>query len=371
MKGDDVEIRGEDGEAGAMTEAVASDAAGSPITVSLGTTSDVDADAFVRAHPEANLCHLPAYGEMVRRASGHDALYLVARRGSAVRGVLPLTHAKSLLFGSVLVSHAFRNYGGPLAVEPEAQRALFERACELAHERGCQSIEFRNVTPMPFELTARHGKACMVLPLDPDPERVWKAFDSEIRNRVRKAEKSGLATVIGGAELVDEFYDVYTYRMRELGTPCYPKALMRAMAEVFPENCWIFLIKKDDLAVGGAITTLFNGLAENPYVATLTPYNKLSPNNLIYWSAIRHFCTRGATRFDFGRCTIGSGAHEFKRRWGTEQIDLHYQYWVRPGHTLSIASPDNPRYQRRVEMWQRLPLWVTRRLGPIISRGVP
>jgi len=33
--------------------------------------------------------------------------------------------------------------------------------------------------------------------------------------------------------------------------------------------------------------------------------------------------------------------------------------------------PDNPRYQRRIRIWQRLPLWLTRLIGPAIVRGIP
>ena len=33
--------------------------------------------------------------------------------------------------------------------------------------------------------------------------------------------------------------------------------------------------------------------------------------------------------------------------------------------------PDSPRYARRVRLWKRLPLWLTRWVGPHIVRGIP
>ena len=321
--------------------------------------------------PGANLCHLPAYSEMVRRATGHPVLYLVAREQGAVRGVLPLTHIRSPLFGNLMISHAFRNYGGPLAADAEATEALFRRAVEIATERGCSAIELRRAEPLPFDLHTRTGKVCMVLPLDPDPKVMWKGLDFKMRNHVRKAEKAGLVAVDGGQELLDGFYGVYTHRMRELGSPPYAKKVFRTMLETFPENSRLFAVRLDRLVLAAGITTEFKGVVEIPYAGSLSEYNKLCPNNLLYWTIIKHYSSAGAKSFDFGRCAVGSGTYQFKKQWGTQPLALNYQFWVRAGHELSVNSTDNPRYRSRIEMWKKLPLWLTRAVGPWISRDVP
>jgi lipid II:glycine glycyltransferase (peptidoglycan interpeptide bridge formation enzyme) len=122
--------------------------------------------------------------------------------------------------------------------------------------------------------------------------------------------------------------------------------------------------------VGGGFTTCYNGLAEIPWASTLTEFNNLCPNNLLYWSVIKYYCQAGAKIFDFGRSSVGAGTWQFKKQWGPTQVDLNYQYWLAPGQELEIASPDNPRYKRKIEMWKKLPLWLTRILGPVISRNL-
>jgi len=47
-----------------------------------------------------------------------------------------------------------------------------------------------------------------------------------------------------------------------------------------------------------------------------------------------------------------------------------WQYHVRRGE-VSEMRRDHPRYQRAIRLWQRLPLRVTRFLGPRIVRGIP
>jgi len=52
-------------------------------------------------------------------------------------------------------------------------------------------------------------------------------------------------------------------------------------------------------------------------------------------------------------------------------VPLNWQYWIRPGHQLSLAKPDNPKYRRVVELWKKIPVSATRFIGPYISRNLP
>lgn len=333
---------------------------------------DPACDSFVTQNPKGKICHLLTWSDTVTRATRLKAFYLVARDPDKnVHGILPLVHVKSKLFGNFMVSQAFSDYGGLLTDLPEARDALFNYAIELAVKHKAEFIEFRNLEPLPYDLHLRTDKITMHLPLASDPEKLWSTFRSEIRNRVRKAEKSGLTAVNGGLELLDDFYRVWTVRMRQLGTPCYPSELMQSILEIFPNNSRIFIVRLDSLTVGAGFTTCFNGWADMQWVATLTQYNKLAANSLLYWSVIKHYCMLGISWFDFGRCTVNSPTYEFKRRWGSPEVKLYYQYWVKQGQQLSIITPASPKYKRRVEMWKRLPLWVTRLLGPSISRNLP
>ncbi len=342
-----------------------------PVKVSISQEPAPACDAFVRQQPEGRAAHLPAWGQMVTRVFAHKTFYLVAHEGDDVSGILPLTHVRSRLFGNRMVSQAFSNYGGPLAGSSDARKALYDRAVELAMEHGCESIEFRNVQPLPYDLQSREGKMVMCLPLPDEAEELWGGFKAKVRNQVRKGEKSGIRTASGGQELLDEFYRVYTIRMHELGTPGYSRKLMQGILETFPQDSRIFLVRLGELTVGAAFTTCFNGFVEIPWAATRVEYNNLCPNVLLYWTVLKHYCTAGASRFDFGRCTVGSSTHRFKKQWGSEPVTLHYQYWVRAGRELDIQSPDNPKYRRRIELWKKLPLWASRLLGPKISRGLP
>jgi serine/alanine adding enzyme len=300
-------------------------------------------DDFVRRTPGAKLCHMFAWAQNVVRPLGHKTFHLVARESGAVCGILPLTLIRSRLFGNRMISQAFSNYGGPLAENETALNALYECTVALSEKYECDSIEFRNIEPLSYDLYQRTDKVTMCLELSSGPAEVWKQLRPQIRNRIRKAEKAGLVVTTGGLEMLADFYQIWTRRMHQLnGTP-----------------------------VGGLFVYGFNGLAQSRWGAVLTEYNDISPNYLLNWAAMQYFSATGAKVFDFGRSTVGSGQHVFKKRWGAKQIPLAYQYWTRPGHDLSIAKPDNPKYAARVETWKKLPLWFTRLAGPYISCSLP
>ena len=341
------------------------------MNVDILTASDFACQAFVQKIPKGKICHLPAWSDAVARAARLENFYLVAYDPEGIHGVLPLIHVKSRIFGNFMISQAFSDYGGPLTDSQAACNDLFSYAVELATKLDCESIEFRNVQPLPYNLEPRTGKMCMYLSLTCDPDEVWKSFKPKVRNQVRKAEKSNLTAIAGHLELLDDFYRVYTARMHELGTPAYSRKLMQNLLQAFPNNSCLFIVRLDSLTVGGALTFSFNNFVEIPFASTLTQYNSLCPNNLLYWSAIKYYCLAGAKCFDFGRCTIDSPTYRFKKQWGPRPVELHYQYWVHPGHELSILSPDNPKYKKRVELWKWLPLWLTRLIGPAISRNLP
>ena len=339
--------------------------------VEILTVPNPEVGEYVRKTDQGKLCHLPEWSSMIRRTFGHEVFYLVARESELIRGVLPLTKVNSKLFGNRMISQAFSNYGGPLTKCPAATAALCKRAVELATEHGCESLELRSTDLYPCDFYLRTDKVSMYLPLVSDPDEMWQRLKPEIRNRIRKAKKSGLIAVSGGLELLSEFYHVWAIRMHQLGTPCYPEKLFRNILETFPKLSRIFVVRQGNQTVAAAFNYSFNGLAQCRWAGTRVEFNRLAPNTLLYWSAVSTYCLAGVQMFDFGRSTPYSSQYEFKRRWGAQPVQLHYQYWTRPGHKLSLTKPDNPKYRNKIQMWKKLPLWMTRLVGPQISRSLP
>ena len=329
-------------------------------------------DGYVGAHPDGLNYHQYGWMKVIRDSFGHVTAGLIARdENGTVRGVLPLVRMKSRLFGNFIVSVPFVNYGGLLTDSVETAKLLIAAAVELRDRCGARHVELRHLREEPLPLACKRHKVTMLLPLADDPEQQWKGFNAKLRNQVRKAEKSGLSARFGGVELLDDFYEVFVRNMRDLGTPVYGHRFFEQVLSVFPDSTRIIAIYLDGMVVAAGIASWYRETLEVPWASSNKDFKTLCPNNLLYWEAIRFAIGEGFRTFDFGRSTPGEGTYKFKEQWGAQPHPLFWQYALRHGESLPELNPDNPKYALAIRVWQRLPLWVTRLIGPCIVRNIP
>jgi serine/alanine adding enzyme len=279
---------------------------------------------------------------------------------------------QSPLFGRFLVSLPFFNYGGILCNERETAALLLRESNGLRGELRARYAELRHLEAgREKELATKSHKVTMILDLKGNGEEQWRALDSKVRNQVRKAEKCGLTTRLGQAELLDGFYEVFSRNMRDLGTPVYGKNFFRNILETFPHSTRILSVVKGQTPVASGLLTWFRNSLEVPWASSISDYREMCPNNLLYWEAIRFAITTGATTFDFGRSTPGEGTFRFKKQWGARPVPLYWQYQLERGTPLPELAPSNPKYRLAIRLWQQLPVAITRMLGPGIVRNIP
>jgi serine/alanine adding enzyme len=329
-------------------------------------------DAYVNASPASSLYHLYSWKQVIEDTFGHQTIYLAARsEASQLVGILPLAELKSRLFGRMLVSLPFFNYGGVCSENVEVRRVLLNAAIEAAKDRRADFLEMRHEDDWNQDLPRKTSKVSMRRELPPSADELWKSLGSKLRNQVQRPRKEGMTAVIGREEALDAFYGVFAANMRDLGTPVYPKAFFRNILRQFPDRTWIATVYKDQAPVAGGFLAGFRGRLEIPWASSLKAYNRLSPNMLLYWSCLEFACGNGYTVFDFGRSTIGEGTYRFKEQWGASPHPLYWYYWLRNGGEIPQVNPANPKYKAAIAMWQRLPLGVTRWLGPKIVKYIP
>ena len=112
------------------------------------------------------------------------------------------------------------------------------------------------------------------------------------------------------------------------------------------------------------------GITEVPSASSLREFNPTCANMLMYWHLLERSVQRQQAFFDFGRSSEDSPTFRFKKQWGALPAQAEWQYSLRAG-SVSDMRPDNPRYQRLIRLWQRLPVRLTRWLGPWVVRGIP
>lgn len=330
-----------------------------------------DWDAFVAGHPAANVYHLWGWRRIFEEAFGHSTIYLAARDGSDIAGVLPLVIFRSRLFGRFAVSLPFVDGGGVCAVDTRVAEILVERASAIARELRLSHVELRHVTRQFPAMPDRHHKVGMQLALPGSAATAWSALDRKVRNQVRKAEKSGLAVRAGGAELLEDFYQVFARNMRDLGTPVYPRRLFESALTTFPGAMRVFLVEHEGKVVAAGISLRDRDRLTVPWASSLRTCRALCPNTLLYWRILEFAIGSRMPTLDFGRSTPGDGTYQFKAQWGARPTPIHWEYVLLGRSAVPERSPNNSRFRPAIAAWKRLPLPVAHWLGPRIVRAFP
>jgi serine/alanine adding enzyme len=302
---------------------------------------------------------------------GHEPLLLVATENDRPAGHLPLALVSSRIFGRHLISLPYVSTGGVAADEPVASR-LVDAAIALAEELRVKQLQLRHETPLahPALSPGMEHKMHMRLALPATYDGLWKALDAKVRNQVRKAEKADFSVAWGGAELLRPFYDVFSRNMRDLGTPVYPRSLFAAILRHFENDAELCVVRDGAAPIAAGIVVHGSGLTQVPSASSLREHNARCPNMLLYAYLLRRAIERGQLTFDFGRSSAESGTFRFKSQWGALPIPTAWQFYVRSGSPGDVR-PESGKFRLATRIWQRLPLCVTRRLGPIIAKGIP
>jgi serine/alanine adding enzyme len=339
------------------------------LRVSLAASHDQHAwDAFVGASGDLAGYHAWGWRGVFENAFGHEPVYLIAHQGEEVAGLLPLVQIKSLLFGNSLTSLPFLNYGGVMADTADVGEALVAAAGDQARQRKCQHVELRHVARQFPNLPCKTHKVAMHLPLTPT---IWDDLDRKVRNQVRKAEKSGLVVERGGEQLLADFYAVFARNMRDLGTPVYSRRLFEEVLRTFPERAQLHIVRLNGQPIAAGLTYRTASMVQLPWASSIREFNSLCANVLLYWDAIQFAQSTGAGVFDMGRSTPNEGTFKFKAQWGAEPVPLHWEYQLSSDGRLPDVSPANPKFQLAIALWQKLPLGVATRVGPMIVRAIP
>ena len=327
---------------------------------------------FLAEDPAATAFHRLEWIDAVERATGHCAYLLQAERDGAITAMLPLHAAHSPLFGRALVSTGFAVGGGLIGDAGEAP-ALFDAARELARRLSAPTIELRGGV-MPEGAgwhIKRDSHAGFVLPLAADDEAQLLAVPRKQRAEVRKGLGNDLEVRVGqsGADRAMH-YAVYAESVRNLGTPVFPKRLFDAVMDGFGADADILTVLHQGKPVASVLSLYHRGAVMPYWGGGVFAARALRANDVMYYALMNHARGRGCDRFDFGRSKTDSGAYHFKRNWGFTPEPLSYAVWSADGVPPRDVNPLSPRYRAKIAAWQKLPLPIANRLGPLIAAGL-
>jgi serine/alanine adding enzyme len=326
--------------------------------------------SYLAHHANATIYHSLEIKKVIEKTFNHKTLYLIAvDKNDVVRGLLPLTQLKSRLFGNLHCAVPFFNYGGVLADNDSIETRLINHAWSTASADGSQHIEYRQTHNL-SNLPCRDDKVSMILELPENKECLWQNLGSKLRAQINKAAAHTHQVKIGKLELVDDFYQVFAHRMRDLGTPVYSKRLFINMLKQNVSAKIVVIYVKNRAASAGFILGWRNTL-EIPWASSIKDANNQDNNMLLYWHILQFAIEQKYECFDFGRSSKDASTYKFKKQWGAKEHPLYWHYSLNDQNEIPSITTQNPKYQLAITVWKILPIWLTKIIGPHIVKYIP
>jgi lipid II:glycine glycyltransferase (peptidoglycan interpeptide bridge formation enzyme) len=204
--------------------------------------------------------------------------------------------------------------------------------------------------------------------MPPSAEQLWEeGFRSKLRNKIKRPINHGMETRFGLAEL-DPFYEIFARNMRDLGTPVLPRRWFETIGAAFGDQVIFAAVYSKETPVAAGCGFLWQHEFELTWSSALREHNSRHPNMLLCWALMQETIRRGASCFNFGRSTPDSTTHHFKDQWGGESVPLP---WGSTGRRSSPPNPKSMKFRLARSIWSRLPVPLTKRIGPRLARQLP
>lgn len=275
-----------------------------------------------------------------------------------------------------LISIPYTDSAGILADDWESGRSLLLAALELAEELGADHLELRQdrafqafflqqQTIHSWCYTPHNFKTGLRRLLLASTKALWSDLSAKVRNQIRKARRCGCIAKAGGVELLDDFYEVFSENMRDLGSPVHAPELFHHLMGSNPLSSGVIVVFLNGKPAAAAVVLLHNETLYNPWASSLRRCRPFCPNMLLYWSMLEYAVDHNCRWFDFGRSSPDAPTCRFKLQWGAKMEPLGWHVFSRKLHKW---DPRNETLE--YANWKKLDLERSRRDGPAIRRWI-
>lgn len=344
-------------------------------------------DRFLETYGPAGLNCMSPYLKSMVHAFGHSNQSVIAYSDTLeVVGCLPLVLTESLIFGTHLTSLPFFNYGGLFSESEAVKKAMLDFSIGNGKKCGAKAIQLRESCPNPWledysNTQPLTHKVHMRLALSGVKDQFGMGnakqrskLKSQAKLAERRANETGISlrTVIGRHELLDDFYEVFSRHMRDLGTPVYAKSWFCSLLTHLGESARLAVTYFNEEPGSVSFLIQHHDYMNVPWASSLKKFNYLSLNTYHYWNTLNAAQELKVSTFDFGRSTDGEGTYRFKEQWGAQPSPCYwYNIPLTPSGQVDNLSPSNPQFSLAIAIWKRLPLFFTNFIGPHIVKSIP
>ncbi|MBX0305827.1 GNAT family N-acetyltransferase [Haloarcula salinisoli] len=343
----------------------------------VGTCTDSDEwNQFVE-HNDGPAYNHWAWSDAVA-SYGHPRWHLVARDNETdeIAAALPIYHVESRLFGSKLLSPAFAERGGIVIDETAqaetAKRLILEQTKRMAAELDAEYVSLRGAQATDAaDFSVKNRYVTFQVSTDQGSDAVWDDIRDSRQRQIRQADDNDALQFKVADSLADleTYYQLYLETMHRHGSPAHSFEFFRTLWDQLhePGHLRLSLILHEGSPINGMIDLSLGSTVYQWGVVNEYEHRDLNGGSLLLWKSLERAAEDGFDTYEFGRTREGSGVYLFKKSFGgtkTWYDDVHYF----PNGEVALPDPEAEKYERAKEIWKRLPLSVTRIVGPQVRK---
>jgi len=224
----------------------------------------------------------------------------------------------ALCTGRKLISLPHCPYGNVHNFCQTSENPLHATIATFLESSHYTSVEVRMIADSPSRDDT--PKVASFLDIRHDP---FLHFSSDLHQKILKSKKNGFTVEIGGIELLDSFYSIYSHHRRSIGSLPLPRGWFRNLLKDYNNGfCGIYLLKNREVLVGASFNLEFKGFYETCWMAVPEPWHRNGGIYAMVSEMIRHARTLHCQIFSFGSSNRDSEDHCFKRQWNTTDQPL-------------------------------------------------
>jgi len=325
-------------------------------------------DSLVAAHPESSFFHGSAWARVLQETYGHRPFYYCRLANGQLEELLPVMEVSSPWTGRRGVSLPFTDSCALLSAGDGNRAGLHNLATATGEERNWLYLECKSdhrEWPGASPALVFHGH---VIDLNPAPQTLLNGFQGATRRNLESAKRAGLQiTFDNSLESMRSFYSLQNLTRRRHGLPPQGFKFFENITRhvLSPGHGFIVTARVNNLPVAAAVYFHQGRRAVFKFGASDYAFQRLRPNNLVMWEAIKRYAADGFTSLHLGRTSVANeGLRRYKLGFGAreERIEnCRYDFRKR-----AFTAESRPAGEASSRVCRCLPLPILRLAGRII-----
>jgi serine/alanine adding enzyme len=327
-------------------------------------------EQYIANHPYSIAWHSYDWSAVVKKHYKVDFYPIAAFDNNKICGILPLYLVKDLSGKTRLISVPYAVAGGIIADSEVISKKLVEKAIDLLQEHKSLSITFKQYkVKLNGNLKNDENYYNKELDLTQGTETLWNDLSENNKRKIAKTEKY-ICDLECPSQDLNGFFRLLVRHHHLMGIPCVSKRWIEDL--VVSRMYTIALLKHQNAIVAGTLVKVFKKTVSFPFSSL--PDNSEQSNLFayrLYWELIIKFAAEGMQIFHSGRIPKSDETNEYRLGWGGTKYNYFYQYYPGDVGAVEFAKKRGKKRDIVASIWKRLPVSITRFLGPLIVKQYP